>query len=101
MKHQGKIEDISVHKIDNVQTREGKDARPDPEVLEKKPRRHFTAAYKLRILKEYDACAPGRGKKVLFSAERAYTIPTYVPGAGSVKWENCKACHPGNVDGNP
>ena len=33
---------------------------PDPEVSEKKPRRHFTAAYKLRILKEYDACTePG------------------------------------------
>ncbi len=29
---------------------------PDPEVPEKKPRRRFTAAYKLRILKEYDAC---------------------------------------------
>jgi transposase-like protein len=33
---------------------------PDPEVPEKKPRRRFAAAYKLRILKEYDACAkPG------------------------------------------
>ena len=42
MEHQGKIEDISVHKIDNFQTGEGKDSRPDPEVLEKKPRRHFT-----------------------------------------------------------
>jgi transposase len=30
---------------------------PDPEVPEKKPRRRFTAAYKLRILKEYDACS--------------------------------------------
>ena len=29
---------------------------PDPEVPEKKPRRRFTIAYKLRILKEYDAC---------------------------------------------
>ena len=29
---------------------------PDPEVPEKKPRRRFTAAYKLRILKEYEAC---------------------------------------------
>ena len=29
---------------------------PDPEVLEKKPRRHFTAAYKLRILQEYESC---------------------------------------------
>jgi hypothetical protein len=33
---------------------------PDPEVSEKKPRRRFTAAYKVRILKEYDACTePG------------------------------------------
>jgi len=33
---------------------------PDPEVPEKKPRRQYTAAYKLRILKEYDACTvPG------------------------------------------
>ena len=29
---------------------------PDPEVPEKKPRRRFTTAYKLRILKEHDAC---------------------------------------------
>jgi transposase-like protein len=33
---------------------------PDPEVPEKKPRRRFTTAYKLRILKAYDSCAaPG------------------------------------------
>lgn len=32
----------------------------DPEVPEKKPRRKYTAAYKLRILKEYEACTvPG------------------------------------------
>ena len=30
---------------------------PDPEVPEKKPRRKFTAQYKLRILEEADACA--------------------------------------------
>ena len=29
---------------------------PDPEVPEKKPRRRFTTAYKLRILEEHDAC---------------------------------------------
>lgn len=28
----------------------------DPEVPEKKPRRRFTTAYKLRILKEHDTC---------------------------------------------
>ena len=33
---------------------------PDPEVPEKKPRRRFTAAYKLRILREYETCTvPG------------------------------------------
>lgn len=30
---------------------------PDPEVPEKKPRRNFTAQYKLRILEEAEACA--------------------------------------------
>ena len=34
-------------------------SRPDPEVSEKKPKRRFTAAYKLRIIKEYEACRPG------------------------------------------
>jgi transposase-like protein len=34
---------------------------PDPEVSEKKPRRRFTANYKLRILAEADACTqPGQ-----------------------------------------
>jgi transposase len=34
---------------------------PDPEVPEKKPRRKFTAKYKLQILKEADACTePGQ-----------------------------------------
>ena len=33
---------------------------PDPEVSEKKPRRRFSAVYKLRIIKEYDSCSkPG------------------------------------------
>ncbi len=36
-------------------------ASPDPEVLEKKPRRNHTAKYKLRILAEADACdQPGQ-----------------------------------------
>jgi len=34
---------------------------PDPEVPEKKPRRKFTAKYKLRILAEADACT-GQGQ---------------------------------------
>jgi transposase-like protein len=34
---------------------------PDPEVLEKKPRRKFTTQYKLRILAKADACTmPGQ-----------------------------------------
>lgn len=34
---------------------------PDPEVLEKKPRRRFTAQYKLRILEKANACTePGQ-----------------------------------------
>jgi transposase len=34
---------------------------PDPEVPEKKPRRRFTAKYKLKILQEADACSePGQ-----------------------------------------
>ena len=34
---------------------------PDPEVSEKRPRRKFTAKYKLRILSEADACTqPGQ-----------------------------------------
>lgn len=32
------------------------DSIPDPEVPETKPRRRFTAAYKLRILQEIDNC---------------------------------------------
>ena len=33
---------------------------PDPEVSEKKPRRKFTAKYKLRILEEADRMYPAR-----------------------------------------
>ena len=36
-------------------------AKPDPEVREKKPRRRFTAKYKLDILEKVDACTePGQ-----------------------------------------
>lgn len=34
-------------------------ALPDPEVSDKATRRKFTAEYKLRILREIDACGPG------------------------------------------
>ena len=33
---------------------------PNPEVAERARRRQFTAAYKLRILREADACEPGQ-----------------------------------------
>lgn len=45
---------------------------PDPEVPEKKPRRRFTAAYKLRILKEYDACTVPGEIGVLLRREGLY-----------------------------
>ena len=37
-------------------------AAPDPEVLEKPVRRHFTAEYKLRILSQAEACGHQPGK---------------------------------------
>jgi transposase len=33
---------------------------PNPEVVERARRRQFTAAYKVRILREADACEPGQ-----------------------------------------
>lgn len=42
------------------------DSIPDPEVTEKKPRRRFTASYKLRILQEVDNCIePGSVGRIL------------------------------------
>jgi transposase-like protein len=45
---------------------------PDPEVAEKKPRRRFTAAYKLRILREYEACKQPGEIGVLLRREALY-----------------------------
>jgi len=43
-----------------IQLSKKNQARPDPEVPEKKPRRNFTAKYKLRILQEVENCTePG------------------------------------------
>lgn len=72
MKHQGKIQDISTHKTDRSPIVKGDGTRPDPEVWEKKPRRHFTAPYKLRILKEFDACTQPREKGALLRREGLY-----------------------------
>jgi len=55
----------AVGKEQGMEKRDGQGAgkirpiRPDPEVAAKAARRKFTAEYKLRILREADACAPG------------------------------------------
>src|ERR1035438_3031679 len=41
------------------------DDRPDPEVPERARRRRFTAQYKLDVVAEYDAAAPGEKGAVL------------------------------------
>jgi len=46
---------------------------PDPEVPEKKPRRNFTAKYKLRILAEADACTQPGQLGVLLRREGLYS----------------------------
>jgi len=46
---------------------------PDPEVAEKKPRRKFTAKYKLRILAETDACTQPGQIGVLLRREGLYS----------------------------
>ncbi len=46
---------------------------PDPEVPEKKPRRKFTAKYKLRILAEADKCTEPRQLGALLRHEGLYS----------------------------
>jgi transposase len=46
---------------------------PDPEVPEKKPRRKFTAKYKLRILAEADACTQQGQMGALLRREGLYS----------------------------
>jgi transposase len=72
MKRQGKIQDISIHKTDRPPSVEDDATGPDPEVCEKRPRRHFTASYKLRILKEFDTCTHPEKKGALLSREGLY-----------------------------
>jgi len=72
MKHQGKIQDISIHKTDRSHSVRDDVTRPDPEVCEQKPRRRFAAAYKLRILKEFDACTQPMEKGALLRREGLY-----------------------------
>jgi transposase-like protein len=51
---------------------EGRGGRPDPEVPAKARRRVFSAAYKLRILAEYEAAPDGRKGEIL-RRERLYS----------------------------
>ena len=46
---------------------------PDPEVVEKKPRRYFTAKYKLRILQEADNCTQSGQIGALLRSEGLYS----------------------------
>ena len=46
---------------------------PDPEVPEKKPRRKYTAQYKLRILQEADACTEPGQRGALLRREGLYS----------------------------
>jgi transposase-like protein len=55
-----------------VQKESGIRAVPDPEVTEKAVRRKFTAAYKLRILKEAEACTQQGQLGVLLRCEGLY-----------------------------
>lgn len=45
---------------------------PDPEVVSKPQRRRYTAEYKLRMLKEYDACEQPGEKGALLRREGIY-----------------------------
>jgi transposase len=46
---------------------------PDPEVVSKPQRRRYTAEYKLRMLKEYDACEQPGEKGALLRREGIYS----------------------------
>lgn len=71
MKQTSRIHDISKHEIQDRDI-SANHVRPDPEVLEKKPRRKFTTAYKLRILEEFDACVNQGEKGALLRREGLY-----------------------------
>lgn len=53
--------------------RKGSTDVPDPEVPEKASRRKYTAEYKLRILKEADACSDPGQKNALLRREGLYS----------------------------
>ena len=57
----------------SLSNKKGPDSvKPDPEVPERKPRRRFTVAYKLRILEEADACSQPGDFGVLLRREGLY-----------------------------
>jgi hypothetical protein len=51
----------------------GRERRPDPEVPAKARRRSFTAAYKLRVLAEYEAATSPGAKGAILRRERLYS----------------------------
>ena len=55
---------------------------PDPEVPEKKPRRKFTAPYKLRILAEAEACHKPGQIGALLRREGLYSSNLNAPEKG-------------------
>jgi transposase len=63
------ISEMTVAEVDRVRVTgdPGRvaDERPDPEVPERARRRRFTAQYKLDVVAEYDAAAPGEKGAVL------------------------------------
>ncbi|OHV28968.1 transposase, partial [Parafrankia soli] len=56
-----------------VDGRENGGRRPDPEVEPKARRRSFTAAYKLRILTEYEAATSPGAKGAILRRENLYS----------------------------
>lgn len=57
---------------DEVAT-DNKQSHPDPEVVVRPRRRHFTAKYKLSILKQADACTTAGGVGKLLRQEGLYS----------------------------
>jgi hypothetical protein len=73
--------------------------RPDPEVLETKPRRWFTAKYKLSILAEVDACTkPGeigallRREGLYYSNIRTWQRQLQDGASEPLDWEDHDRC---------
>ena len=73
----------------------GSDRHPDPEVPAKAKRRQFSAEYKLRILREADACKGSGEIGALLRREGLYSSQSRA-GAGSVS----RARWPGGGSGS-